>query len=144
MIIMAIMHRERVNFTRLALGCIQTNFCNRMLIRKLSPRSTQCAFVLDSVQHLSNLRLFAQTSPNMCSILANLIAKLLTLSNFGASLKMLTTFWLTLPDFARVELKLQIVVKPASKDRGCGRFKSAGNQPELLLLANNCHRHRYP
>ena len=33
---------ERANFTRLVLGCIEAKFCKKILVGKLSPRSTQC------------------------------------------------------------------------------------------------------
>ena len=33
---------ERANFTGLVNGCVETKFCNKICVRKLSPRSTQC------------------------------------------------------------------------------------------------------
>ena len=33
---------QTANFTGLVLGCIEANFCKKILVGKLSPRSTQC------------------------------------------------------------------------------------------------------
>ena len=35
-------HGERANFAELVLGCIEADFCNQILVGKLSPRSTKC------------------------------------------------------------------------------------------------------
>ena len=33
---------DRANLTGLVLGCIEANFCKKICVGKLSPRSTQC------------------------------------------------------------------------------------------------------
>ena len=53
--------RERANFTGLIIGCIEANFCKKICVGKLSPRSTQCTPL-----HSSAISIFTKICQKFC------------------------------------------------------------------------------
>ena len=51
---------DAANFTGLVLGCIETKFCKKICVGKLSTRSTQCTLL-----HSSAISIFCKKLPNI-------------------------------------------------------------------------------
>ena len=76
------------NFEGLVLGCIEADFCNQILVGKLSPRSTKCTPL-----HRSRISIFSQ---NVAKILTKFVDILLIFADFA---KMLLHFDEISPEF---------------------------------------------